>query len=83
MNTTKNSSSTNAKGQSHNKGTDKGKTSVTATGNKASSSKSSRNENADKTKAELLEMAKKMEITGRHDMTKDELIKAIDKHGKK
>ncbi|APU97398.1 hypothetical protein BV902_14440 [Sphingobacterium sp. B29] len=28
-------------------------------------------------------MAKKMDITGRHDMTKDELIKAIDKQGKK
>ncbi|WP_112374746.1 hypothetical protein [Sphingobacterium multivorum] len=28
-------------------------------------------------------MAKKMEITGRHDMTKDELAKAIEKQGKK
>ncbi|WP_443019325.1 Rho termination factor N-terminal domain-containing protein [Sphingobacterium sp. B29] len=61
----------------------KKKKSAPATAQSASASKSSQKGSSEKTKAELLEMAKKMDITGRHDMTKDELIKAIDKQGKK
>jgi len=83
MNTAKSSSHTPAKGQSQGNSTSKDKNSGKATAKSASSSKSSPNGSSEKTKAELLEMAKKMEITGRHDMTKDELMKAIEKHGKK
>ncbi|MNN68336.1 hypothetical protein D3C81_1840360 [compost metagenome] len=83
MNTTKSSSHTTAKGQWQGNSNNKEKKSAPATAKSASASKSSQNGSSEKTKAELLEMAKKMDITGRHDMTKDELIKAIDKQGKK
>ncbi|WP_313491844.1 Rho termination factor N-terminal domain-containing protein [Sphingobacterium multivorum] len=83
MNTTKSSSHTTAKGQSQSSNANKEKKSATTTGKSASASKGSQNGSSHKTKAELLEMAKKMEITGRHDMTKDELAKAIEKQGKK
>lgn len=44
----------------------------------ASSKKETKN-NKEKTKAELLETAKRSGVTGRHAMTKDQLIKAIGK----
>lgn len=82
MNTTK-STNQAAKGQSHGNSMSKEK-SMNKTNEKSSStSKNAGNAHADKTKEELLEMAKKLEITGRHDMNKEELIKAIDKHSKK
>jgi hypothetical protein len=81
MNTTKSSSHTTPKGQSQGNSNNKEKKSTPATAKSASAAKNSQNGNSEKTKAELLEMAKKMDITGRHDMTKDELIKAIDKQG--
>ncbi|WP_400263259.1 Rho termination factor N-terminal domain-containing protein [Sphingobacterium sp. SG20118] len=44
-----------------------------------SDSKKDSSNRKEKTKAELLEMAKRAGVTSRHSMTKDELIKAIDK----
>jgi len=83
MNTAKSSSHTTAKSQSRGNNTTEEKNSGKSAEKGASAAKSSQNGSTEKTKAELLEMAKKMEITGRHDMTKDELMKAIDKHSKK
>ncbi len=83
MNTTKSSSQTTAKGQSKGNSVNKEKKSAPSIAKNASAAKGSQNGSSEKTKAELLEMAKKMDITGRHDMTKDELIKAIEKQGKK
>ncbi|WP_293900196.1 Rho termination factor N-terminal domain-containing protein [Sphingobacterium sp. UBA5670] len=79
MNTAKSSSHTTAKGQSMGNS----KNAAKSAEKKASTSKKSQNGSSEKTKVELLEMAKKMDITGRHDMTKDELMKAIEKQGKK
>lgn len=81
MNTAKRTASNTSKGQSHGN-TDKSKSMNTNHAKTSSAQKSAENGNASKTKDELLQMAKKMEITGRHDMNKDELIKAIDKHKK-
>ena len=83
MNTTKSSSRTTAKGHSQGNNANKEKKSAPSNAKNASASKGSQNGSSEKTKAELLEMAKKMDITGRHDMTKDELMKAIDRQGKK
>lgn len=51
------------------------------TGKKTTSSDSKKDSSSrkEKTKAELLEMAKRAGVTSRHAMTKDELLKAIDK----
>ncbi|WP_293943647.1 MULTISPECIES: Rho termination factor N-terminal domain-containing protein [unclassified Sphingobacterium] len=83
MNTAKTTSHATAKGQSRGKSTDSEKSMKKSNGKNTSVSKNGQHGTSDKTKDELLQMAKKLEITGRHDMTKDELIKAIDKHGKK
>jgi hypothetical protein len=45
----------------------------------SNSSKKSATDNSGKTKADLLEMAKRAGVTGRHAMTKDELLNAINK----
>ncbi len=79
MNTTKSKSSTANKSRSGGGSMNKEK----GNGNNTSSRKGMQEAHADKTKTELLEVAKKLQITGRHDMTKDELIKAIGKQEKK
>ena len=81
MNTAKRTASNTSKAQSHGN-TDKVKSMKKSNTKDSSNGKSAQNGNADKTKDELLQMAKKLEITGRHDMTKDELVKAIDRHKK-
>lgn len=83
MNTAKSSSHATAKSQSMGNSTSKAKSAAKSADKKASTSKNSQNGSSGKTKVELLEMAKKMDITGRHDMTKDELMKAIEKQDKK
>lgn len=83
MNTAKSSSHATAKSQSMGNSTSKEKSSSKPAKKNAAASKNSQNGSSEKTKVELLEMAKKMDITGRHDMTKDELMKAIEKHSKK
>ncbi len=82
MSTTKGTTQAAVKGQSQ-RSTNKGKSSDQKTGKSSNETKKPQIGTSEKTKTELLEMAKKLEITGRHDMTKDELIKAIDKQGKK
>lgn len=81
MNTAKHTASNTSKGQAHGN-TNKSKGMNTSHAKGSSTPKSAENGNASKTKDELLQMAKKLEITGRHDMSKDELLKAIDKHEK-
>ncbi len=83
MSTTKGTTQAAVKGQSQRNSTNKGKSSDQKTGKSSNETKKPQIGASEKTKTELLEMAKKLEITGRHDMTKDELIKAIDKQGKK
>ncbi|WP_433900087.1 hypothetical protein [Sphingobacterium puteale] len=81
MKTAKHTASNTSKGQAQGN-TNKSKSMNSSHAKSSSTPKSAENGSASKTKDELLQMAKKLEIIGRHDMSKDELIKAIDKHKK-
>lgn len=82
MNTTKGKTQS-TKRDSHTNNMSKENSTTKVKQKSSTASKNASETHADKTKEELLEIAKKLEITGRHDMNKEELIKAIEKHSKK